>query len=809
MKKDFPQPICEQIWSSKYKLTTPNPEIANDINVPDTWERIAHACAAASIAVCPTKAPHRVIEERRDQTATEFYNILEDFHFLPAGRITAGAGSGRNVTLFNCFVMGTIPDSIDGIFEMLKEAAITMQQGGGVGFDFTPLRPAGSPVRGVDADASGPLTFMDVWDAMCKTIMSAGYRRGAMMGTMRVSHPDIEEFIKAKRDGNRFRMFNLSVLCCDAFMRAVKDDQLWPLIHKRPPAGLPHDHVSVGGTFTHKVVRARDLWKLIMESTYDYAEPGVIFVDRINTMNNLWYMEQIEATNPCAEQPLPPYGACLLGSINLAKMVKNPFTNPFIDYDRIKYVAATAVRMLDSVIDIASFPLPQQKAEALEKRRMGIGITGMADMLFMLNTTYGSDQAAHTVGEVMRVITMACYEESIDLAQEYGPCPATATLDQRLQYLQSGFMTKMPPHIRNGVEKHGIRNALLTSIAPTGTISMYAGNVSSGIEPIFAAQYTRKILEDDGVTHREEVVQDYAVHLLHSLETDTIRPKEEMIRGLATAQVLTPADHLKMVAAVQPWVDSSISKTINCPEDISYDNFQEIYLEAYDSGLKGCTTYRPNAVTGSVLSVESDVEEFDIAALFDEVTAEAIPPVLRVHNTLTEPMDRPQNLKGTTYKLKWDTKSFYVTINDYVDTDGYTIPFEVFINSSEMASLQWTVALTRMISAVLRRGGQVDFIGEELKRISDPSGGFWINKKYVPSFVALLGQCIMDHMKSLKNREMTEAEFVEREYDPLRIDPSSYAPPPKPDQCPECYDYSLNYSGGCATCTGCGYSKCG
>lgn len=800
MNQDFPQPICEQIWNRKYRLITPNPDIKDDNSVSDTWDRIARACADAPLTIGLTGVVQGITLDMQKDRETVFRSILAEFSFLPGGRIIAGAGSGRNVTLFNCYAMGLVPDDMSGIFESLREAALTMQQGGGIGYDFSPLRPMGSPVRGVDADASGPLSFMDVWDSMCRTIMSAGYRRGAMMATLRVDHPDIEAFIRAKHDKTKLRMFNMSVLCSDAFMRAVEANETWDLIHiSKPPQGVPNEvfgQDTQGRTlYLHKTISARNLWELIMQSTYNYAEPGVLFIDVINQMNNLWYEEEITTTNPCGEQPLPPYGACLLGSINLTQMVKDPFGNSKVLWNKLTYTAKAAVRMLDSVIDMSNFPIPQQKAEALFKRRMGIGITGLADMLFMLGETYGSKEAADIANQVMQTITIACYEESILLAELYGPCPATASYDSRMAFIQSGFLEVMPEYIRDGIVEHGIRNSHLTSIAPTGTISMYAGNISSGIEPIFAQEYTRKILDDDGVTTKEEVVQDYAVHLLGTL-LQPGKPISEIMDSLVTAQTLTPADHLRMLEAVQPWIDSSISKTINCSKDISFDNFQEIYLEAYDMGLKGCTTYRPNDVTGSVLSLESD----------DEPEAMVVTPkgeTLLLQHPITEPMKRPNNLTGTTYRLKWDTKSFYVTINDYLGNDGKVIPFEVFINSSEMTSLQWTVALTRMISAIYRRGGDVAFVGEELKRISDPSGGYWVDKKYVPSFVALLGQTIVNHLQGIKDNEML-AQIMDPELSDRLLEEGDYT-----EQCPECSNYTMVVSGGCNTCTNCGHSKCG
>ena len=433
----FAAPIAEQIWDMKYRLKDADGTPV-DGTVEDSWRRVARDLASV-------EADPAIWEER-------FYAALEDFRFLPAGRILAGAGTGRSVTLFNCFVMGTIPDSMGGIFEMLKEAALTMQQGGGIGYDFSTIRPRGAEVKGVAADASGPLSFMDVWDAMCRTIMSAGSRRGAMMATMRCDHPDIEAFIKAKQDSARLRMFNLSVLVTDPFMEAVQADAAWDL--------------QFGGRVYH-TVQARELWNRIMRATYDYAEPGVIFIDRINADNNLHYAEQISATNPCGEQPLPPYGACLLGSINLAKLVLDPFTDRArLDEAALDELVATAVRMMDNVVDASRFPLEAQAREAAAKRRIGLGVTGLADALLMVGLRYGAPDAVKATRAWMKRIARAAYLTSAGLAREKGAFP----LFDADAYLASGFMRRMDDDVREAVRTHGIRNALLTSIAPTGSI---------------------------------------------------------------------------------------------------------------------------------------------------------------------------------------------------------------------------------------------------------------------------------------------------------------------------------------------------
>jgi ribonucleoside-diphosphate reductase alpha chain len=753
----FAAPIADQIWDMKYRFKEAD-GTPIDATVEDSWRRIARALAA------PEADPGKWEDV--------FFEALEDFKYLPAGRITAGAGTERSVTLFNCFVMGTIPDSMGGIFEMLKEAALTMQQGGGIGYDFSTIRPKGADVKGVAADASGPLSFMDVWDAMCRTIMSAGSRRGAMMATMRCDHPDIEDFITAKHDAARLRMFNLSVLVTDAFMEAVKAEASWDLVF---------EGVVV------RTVKALDLWNLIMRSTYDFAEPGVIFIDRINAANNLSYCESIAATNPCGEQPLPPYGACLLGSINLARLVSDPFEpDAELDAEALDGLVRTAVRMMDNVVDASRFPLPEQKAEALAKRRIGLGVTGLADALLMVGERYGSEEAARLTERWLHAIARAAYLASVDLAKEKGAFP----LFDADAYLASGAMQQMDEDVRDAIRTHGIRNALLTSIAPTGTISLYAGNVSSGIEPVFAYSYTRKVLQKDGTRSEEEVI-DYAVQLWREKHGDVDLPEH-----FVNAQTLAPLDHVRMQAAAQKWVDSSISKTINCPEDISFDDFKEVYMAAWDQGCKGCTTYRPNDVTGSVLSVS------------EEQTAEEQTP-LPVSDGgeivyMSEPLDRPNELEGQTYKVKWPDSehALYITINDIV-LNGHRRPFEVFINSKNMEHFAWTVALTRMISAVFRRGGDVSFVVEELKAVFDPRGGAWMGGKYIPSILAAIGGVIEQHMIA--------TGFIAGEGMGLKADPSAKVAVlgQKGKACPSCGQYDMRMIEGCMTCASCGHSKCG
>jgi ribonucleoside-diphosphate reductase alpha chain len=1135
-------PIARDIWDMKYRLKQPG-GTPLDQSIEDTWRRVATAVAEA-------EAP-----EARAKWAENFYRLLADYRFLPAGRILSGAGSGRSVTLFNCFVMGTLDDSMAGIFEGLKEAALTMQQGGGIGHDFSTLRPRGAPVKGVGADASGPLSFMDVWDGMCRTIMSAGSRRGAMMGTLACDHPDIEDFISAKRDPNRLRMFNLSVLVTDAFMDAVKADAPWPLVF--------------AGT-TYKTLRARDLWDQIMRSTYDYAEPGVIFIDRINRDNNLSYCETIHATNPCiiaeswiattdgprqvseligraftalvdgtphasgeegffatgdkpvlrlrtregyaltltadhpvlmvkrrtrwscetdwksagellpgeeivlndhraiehwpglgaehegyliglligdgtlksdkavlsawpraqavnapaivdpmmtaaldaamrlphradfkgwmevkgrgefrlasaglrelalglgmrpqhktitsaierassefcrgllrglfdtdgsvqgtqakgvsvrlaqsdlaclesvqrillrfgilatvyrnrgtagasllpdghggqrlyqtkaqhelalsggsllrfatrigfsdiskqrrletligqfkrrpnqaqfiatveslepagtapvfdvripginrfdangimvhncGEQPLPPYGACLLGSVNLARLIIDPFTDHArLDEAALAELVPLAVRFMDNVVDVSNYPLSSQAHEARAKRRLGLGVTGLADALAMTGLVYGSEEAAAAASRWMMMIDHAAYRASTALAREKGAFP----LFDSARYLDGGHAQRLPAAIRDEVAQHGIRNALLTSIAPTGTISLFAGNVSSGIEPIFSISYERKVLMPDG-SRRSEMVEDYAARHFRALHgADAPLPS-----SFVTAADLSPHQHLIMQAAVQRHVDSSISKTINCPPSLNFDDFKAVYAEAYDLGLKGCTTFRPNAVTGSVLSVTSAEPAFPMQpALPLEAPRD---PVLHSEPGeviyMKRPLERREVLPGFTYKLKWPESdhAIYITINDILQ-DGRRRPFEIFINSKNMEHYAWTVALTRMISAVFRRGGDVSFVVEELKAVFDPRGGQWMGGKYVPSLLAAIGGII--------ERHLIDTGFLKRDEESSAGSPALAlvaGDRRSTAQCPRCGEAGLIFQEGCATCPNCGYSKC-
>ncbi|HYW76200.1 MAG TPA: adenosylcobalamin-dependent ribonucleoside-diphosphate reductase [Gammaproteobacteria bacterium] len=729
----------------------------NEETIEQVHKRVARALAS--------------VEGEPDKWLPRFEWALQS-GFIPAGRIMSAAGTDIKATLINCFVqpVGDAMTGADdqgriGIMDALAQASETMRRGGGVGYQFGHIRPKGANVKGTQSSASGPLSYMDVFDAMCKTVESAGARRGAQMAVLRCDHPDIEAFVTAKHQPGRLTQFNVSIGVTDAFMQAVADDADWELVHEAEPSEVLKEQGGVrqreDGLWVYRTLRARELWDTIMENTYDHAEPGILFIDRMNAENNLHYCERLEATNPCAEQPLPNYGCCCLGSLNLARFIKRAFSlNAEFDYQRFSEVVAIAVRMLDNVLEITYWPLVEQLKEARNKRRIGLGFTGLGDALVMLGHAYNSKEALEAAADISRSLRDSAYEASVELAKEKG----AFALFRTREYLDSGFTQRLPEPLRQAIAKHGIRNSHLLSIAPTGTISLaFADNASNGIEPPFSWTYTRRKRADDGEM-REYTVQDHAYRLYQDSGGDP----ETLVERFPTALSISAREHLAMVAAVAPYIDTSISKTVNVPADYAYTDFKDLYFEAWRAGCKGLATYRPNAVTGAVLSETAEQDGAEATGSFDESD-----PDRRVQlSELPEPplaslrwRKRPPTPGGNpswTYLLDHPHGHRFAVFVGHVENASFH-PFEVWVNGAEQP--RGLGALAKSLSMDMRSQDRawlkrkLDSLaktdGDDAFDIAMPPDG---SLKRVPSLVAGFAQIVRYRCEALGVFEALEGQ---------------------------------------------------
>lgn len=794
-------PISDIIWQDKYQLKTPEGEPI-DKTPEDTFERVANAVFA---------------NDESNSIRAAVRQMLFKHDFVPGGRVIAGAGSPYAVTMINCFVNRTLEDSLSGILMGYNDTMLTMQKGGGIGTDFSTLRPNGARVKGVGADTRGPLSFMETWDAGCKTIASAGNRRGAMMATMRCDHPDVCDFIVAKQTPGRFTQFNLSVMITDSFMSAVAANEAWDLGFAIPRADGQHVEVLERDGqpwYVYKRLPARELWQMIIRNTYDYAEPGLLFIDRINQRNNLNYCELISATNPCGEQPLPPFGDCNLGAINFANFVDHPFTeNAKFNFERFGEAVSNAVRFLDNVLDITKYPLPEQEEEAKSKRRIGLGPMGLGTMLMMMRIPYGVKSVSF-VESVMDAFAEAAYKASALLAKDRGPFP----LFKKKEFLAGYNVQKRSKETRDLIAKYGIRNGVLLTVAPTGTTATFADNVSGGLEPAFSLRYTRNVRKPGSEETVPHHVADRGFQLY--CEANGFDPVTHPIDAglpdyMVTALELTVEDHLAVQAACQKFIDASISKTINCPEDMAYEDFEQVYMKAWEMGCKGCTTYRPSGVRGAVLVSETDMKKAESKKV-------AVKP------KAANDFRRPKVLHGPTYKVKWINGNFYITVNntvlETVDGDTFEWPIEVFIRSQSPTDNEFMDALAITLTALLRqtavlkqnglisKGADMSFLFEHLRSVQSVDQGSFYEGRFTASRAALIARILEQHFMEMLGSEgdTATAELVSSAQ--LEDTVTTEAAPVSSrggEACSQCGSHMLVRQEGCLKCLECGHGKCG
>jgi ribonucleoside-diphosphate reductase alpha chain len=802
------QAICEDVLLEKYAKE-------GESTIADVYARVARGLASV-------EAPHL----QADYTQAFFDNMMGGA--IGAGRIMSAAGTEIQATLINCFVQ-PVGDSIQGIddegypgiYEALKQAAETMRRGGGVGYDFSRIRPKGAAVKGTASLASGPCSYINVFDHSCTTVESAGSRRGAQMGVLRIDHPDVMEFISAKRTPGRWNNFNVSVGVTDRFMQAVIEDETWCLVHKATPGKAllaQGAYLREDGWWVYVASPARDIWQAVMQSAYDFAEPGILFLDRIHQDNNLAYCEKIEATNPCGEQPLPPYGCCDLGPIILPQFVRHPFglngPLPTFDFDAFVQSVALQVRALDNVLELTHWPLPEQAAEAQAKRRIGVGFTGLGDALVMLNLAYNSQPGRDMASRIARVMRDAAYAASIELAKERGSFPA---LDVAAYLRAPGFASRLDPQMKEAIAEYGIRNSHLLSIAPTGTVSLaFADNASNGIEPAFSWFYTRKKREADGQI-REYSVQDHAWRLYQAMGGDVHR----LPACFVTALEMSAQDHIAMMQAVQPFIDTAISKTVNVPVDYPFEDFKSLYMQAWQAHLKGLATYRPNAILGSVLEL---------------TPAPAAPAQVSPTAALADPLRavlerRPQGeLPAVAEKIIYWTqdgsKTLYLIISFMTVqavADGKPIKLERAIEffmpvGQNGESQQWITSSMRLLS-LAARGGFLARALHDMRKVAWDRGPVRLgtmqkeNGAQVPmwhdSEVAAVAYAIEQIIERRSTSSTGGADF---ESDSGAAPSSALFHPQQMQgkKCPECGAHAMIKKDGCEYCTHCGHiGSCG